>query len=292
MTKGGFGAHILENKLVPKLALLVFLLATVVMCMAFTLIVFKVEQTQRNLRISQYSLLASELERQIKRGLELGITLSEMTTLPSVMKRWLATDDAMLAIEMSDEAGLLLYAVTANSTSYSPVVALVPSWFAVAKRTTAAHTHNLRITPSPQAVWQWQAGEDAASGIAVNSAFGEVVGYVAIRYSTNSLAHASRHLALALLPAAIAVYIALSITLMVIFTLAAHRFERDVHDAALQLLDGTTNVSGVSHHRIWRDNIAILRASLSSASAALASWHSKYAAKTAHRASSSYDDLA
>jgi preprotein translocase subunit SecY len=292
MTKGGFGAHILENKLVPKLALLVFLLATVVMCMAFTLIVFKVEQTQRNLRISQYSLLASELERQIKRGLELGITLSEMTTLPSVMKRWLATDDAMLAIEMSDEAGLLLYAVTANSTSYSPVVALVPSWFAVAKRTTAAHADNLRINPSQQALWHWQAGEDAASGIAVNSAFGEVVGYVAIRYSTNSLAHASRHLALALLPAATAVYIALSITLMVIFTLAAHRFECDVHDAALQLLDGTANVSGVSHHRIWRDNIAILRASLSSASAALASWHSKYAAKTAHRASSSYDDLA
>lgn len=82
--------------------------------MAFCLVMFKVEQVQRQAVHGRFDLMAREVAQVAERSLEIGLPLSGLHALPAVLARHSRADRRILSIDVTDRQGVLLYSSAAS----------------------------------------------------------------------------------------------------------------------------------------------------------------------------------
>jgi hypothetical protein len=151
--------------------------------MAGLLNYFKYRSTANRLVTERLVVTGKSVENSIQNALALGVEFSDMATLPTTLDRERATDSLIQGIDVFDAEGSLLYS-TDRLRASRPVPA---AWLAAARK---AGNDN----------WFVDDDTDAAAGISLKNNFGLPIGYLALRFSAESVRaealHVGRELAL------------------------------------------------------------------------------------------------
>lgn len=148
-------------------------IVTLIIGLALTLIVmlnfFKFEQTLRATTESRLGFIAEDLKSSIQTGLDLGLDLPSMSNVQPIVDREAATDARIVAIDVFDDRGLVLFSTLENSAGQP----IPESWRAA-------------VGADDTSVWRASDSEQMVVGSSLTSNFGSRVGGVALRYSRTS----------------------------------------------------------------------------------------------------------
>ena len=171
------------------------------------------------------------VEASIRASLALGLQFSDISTLPGLLDRERATDGLIQGIDIFDTDGKMLYS-TDRLRSSRPVPA---AWLAEARKNSDD--------------WTVKDSDDAAAGISLNNNFGLVIGYLAIRYSSDRVRDAAFAVGRELAMSAFLVFLA-SAAMASLAVLAVMRgLRRDVQAAEAALRSGDpTRASATAVH--------------------------------------------
>jgi hypothetical protein len=187
--------------------------------MAALLNYFKYRSTADRIVNGRLVVIGKGIENSIQASLALGLTFSDLGTLPSLMEREQTADDLILEIKVFDTDGKPLY-----STNRLKMARTVPaSWLAAARR-------------AGDADWFVQENGDNTVGIPIKNNFGLTVGYLALRYSRDNIDRAAHVVAKNLVLTALGVFAGAAALASLALTLVMRRLERDMSmvEAALQ----------------------------------------------------------
>lgn len=178
--------------------------------MATLLNYYKYKSTVEKVVRDRVLITANTIDNSVESSLSLGMGFAELTMLPSLMERERAADRLVIAIEVFDPSGKVLY-----GTATDRVGKRVPdSWLAAASRA--------------KEEWWVEEDKEFAAGIVVRNNFNLTVGYLAIRYDRayvdRTISEVGRNLAAIGAIAFLLVAAAVSGALILIL----RRFERDM----------------------------------------------------------------
>lgn len=183
--------------------------------MASLLNYFKLESAVKKLQRSRMAMVAGEVSDAMQRNLELGAALAESASLQQLIDRDREADAAIVAIEVFDERGRVLF-----STERARAGLQIPdSWISAASRPVAGAW----FVTEPQAF---------VTGLAVTNSFNVPVGGVSVRYQRAGLdaSLAATRVYLAEVAAAV-LFCGVALTLFGLWALLA-RVRRDFSVAA------------------------------------------------------------
>jgi hypothetical protein len=177
----------------PQMILVAILVCLFAVGMAGLLNFFKYRSIAE--RIVQERLVATgqAIEYNIQSSLALGMSFSDIGTLPGALERERATDSLILSIDVLDDEGSLLYS-TDRLRLGRPVP---PSWLEAARRSNGSD-------------WFVRDGSDSAATNLLKNSFGLTIGHVVVRYSDDQLKATSNAVAGTLALQAFLVFLAAS----------------------------------------------------------------------------------
>ena len=246
------------NPLYRKMLILSVCIAAFAVGMTYQLVLFKVQGAHRELRHGRFELIAKEIDRIVERSMALGLTFSELNSLPQAMQRRQQADAAISRIDILDAQGKTIYSTDPARVGQSPA-AWIPAYSAARGE-----------------LWRYLADDDAVAGTVVKNNFDVVEGYVAVTYSAKE-GHAIRgQLRDGLRPVALVAFGVSATVLFIALSLLARRFERDVNAAAARL-NGDDVVA--THLRGgWERLIAPTMSQWNDARNALTAWRKQHGA--------------
>lgn len=130
---------------------------------------FRFEQTLRATTESRLGFIAKELKGNIQTGLDLGLDLSSMSNVQSIIDREAVADTRILGIDVFDDHAQILFSTQENAVG----LPIPEAWRAA-------------IGSDDDALWQASDHEQMVVGTGLTSNFGSDVGGVALRYSRAS----------------------------------------------------------------------------------------------------------
>jgi len=149
------------------------MLVAIVVClfavgMAGLLNFFKYRSIAERILQERLVLSGQLVENNIQASLALGMSFSDIGTLPGALERERGTDSMILSIDVFDDEGKLLY-----STDRLRLTRPVPArWLDAARRSGGSD-------------WFVRDGTDSAAANNVKNSFGLTIGHVVVRYSDN-----------------------------------------------------------------------------------------------------------
>lgn len=152
-----------------KAAAVVTLIVALTLALIGMLNFFRFEQTLRATTEARLGFIAKDLKANIQTGLDLGLDLSSMSNVQSIIDREAVTDARILGIDVFDDQAQVLF-----STEQSATGAQIPGAWRAA------------IGSDDDAVWQASDHAQMVVGTRLTSNFGADVGGVALRYSRAS----------------------------------------------------------------------------------------------------------
>jgi hypothetical protein len=246
-----------------KLFLLAVAIAAFTVGMAFLLITFKVENTQRDLRHGRFDLIARDVDRVVEQNLGLGMSMDEMTTLPAVLARRRLADAGIAAIDVADRNGRIVYSSDATAVGND----IPPSWRAAIRQQQILQTNK-----STSRTWRIKDDAENIAGSTIDNSFGVTQGYIAVRYTGAEGVSAREALREAMLPVVMTVFAATTLVLFGILSVLARRFERDTASAAAYAQGATDTDVVMPEPNEWRVHLDPLAARFDAAETALAQW--------------------
>ncbi len=257
--------------LYAKLLLLAVAIAGFTVGMAFLLITFKVENTQRDLRHGRFDLIARDIDRVVEQNLLLGMTVEEMTTLPALLARRQLADAGIIAIDVANEAGRIVYSSKPGGSD----VELPTSWRAAIRQ-----QQILLANKSTSRTWRIKDDAENVAGTTVDNSFGITKGYVAVRYTGAEGVSARDALREAMLPVVLAVFAVSACVLFIILLLLARRFDRDAASAVKLVQVATPTPASGPTSTEWRSRLDPLAQRFDHAEAGLAGWTASHPAES------------
>jgi hypothetical protein len=152
-----------------KAAAVVTLIVGLALALIGMLNFFRFEQTLRTTTEARLGFVADDLKANIQTGLDLGLDLSSMTNVQSIIDREAASDSGILGIDVFDDHGQVLF-----STEEDAVGSHIPEAWRAA------------IGSDDAAAWQASDQGQMVVGTGRTSNFGAEVGGLALRYSRAS----------------------------------------------------------------------------------------------------------
>jgi len=137
--------------------------------MAGLLNYFKYHSTANRLVTERLVVTGRSVETVVHLSLDLGLELSEITTLPETLERERGTDDLIQGIDIFDNDGRLLYSSDKSRSGHVP-----DAWLQA-----AAAAHGLD--------WLVEDGHASAAGMPLKNSFGITLAHVALRFSHERL---------------------------------------------------------------------------------------------------------
>ncbi len=205
-----------------KLFVLAILIAAFAVGMTFLLVSFKVENTHRELRHGRFDLIARDIDRVIEQNFSLGMNFSELTTLRVALDARKQADRAIFSIDVFDTTGVIAY-----STEQDRIGQKTPhDWMKVIRQ-----QQNLKANVLSNLIWRAWGEKESVAGTVVSNSFGQLKGYVAVRYSAAEERDAREQMRAGLAPVALSTFIATTILLFVVMVVLAKRFDREVVQA-------------------------------------------------------------
>jgi hypothetical protein len=148
-------------------------IVTLIVSLALALIVmlnfFRFEETLQATTETRLGFIAKDLRGNIQTGLDLGLELSAMSNVQSIIEREAAADPRILGIDVFDDAARIIFSTQAGAVE-QPIPAI---WRAVSGS-------------AGDAVWEASDGAQMVVGTRLTSNFGSDFGGVALRYSRAS----------------------------------------------------------------------------------------------------------
>jgi len=187
--------------------------------MAGLLNYFKYRATTERLLEQRLATIGRSIANNIQSSLALGLQFADIGTLPAVMRRASDGDELITGIDVFDTGGLTLYS-TAHARLAQPVPA---AWRAA-------------IARAGDLGWVAHGDAEPAVGIAVQNHFGLTVGHLALRYSPQVVARASRAVGRELAVAAVGVFAVTASLASLALVAVVRRLDRDVQTLEAALL--------------------------------------------------------
>lgn len=228
-------------------AVLVCLFAT---GMATFLNYYKYKSTVADIVKTRLLVVGYGIENSIQSSLALGLSFTELGTLPAMMERENNAENLISGIEVFDMGGKLLY-----STEPSKVGQQVPkSWTAAA-------------AAAKDREWQAQGPGEYVAGFAVKNNFDLTVGYVAVRYPRDYVDNNVSQMGLRLLAIGASAFFGAVLLCALLLSLLLRGYERDMQ-AIEDCIAGKGGAEAVPE--AFRDSVDELRGSMEGAEAGLA----------------------
>lgn len=196
--------------------------------MAGLLNFFKYRSTANRLVTERLVVTGKSVEDSIQSSLALGLQFADIGTLPGTLDRESATDKLIQGIDIFDINGQLLYS-TDRLRASRPLPA---AWLAAARK---AGNQN----------WIVEDDLEAAAGFAVQNNFGQIIGYLAIRYSGDQVRDAAYAVGRALALSTLGVFLASALLSSLAVVVVMRRLNRDVLAAEAVLRSGEVTGVGV-----------------------------------------------
>jgi len=192
--------------------------------MAAFLNYFKYKSTFGEIVKQRVLVLGRGVENAIQASLSVGMQFSELGTLTSFIEREKAADRLILAIDVFDPSGRVIY-----STDPARVRREVPAaWLRAAER-------------SKTTEWSAEESDEFIAGISVKNQFDLTVGYLALRYSRDYMNRKSAEVGREILLAALSAFGLIALVAPLALVVVIRRFERDLlalESAVSHLEDG------------------------------------------------------
>lgn len=161
----------MRGKLSLKIVLMLQLVFGIALILTALLNYFKFEKTVTNVIASRFVVTVNGLQGDVENAMNLGLSLPELRDLQQLIEREERSDDQILAIEIADTAGTVLF-----STDKDRIDARLPEdWI----RT---------ISRSEGGIWQENFDDNPVLGATLRNTFGQVAGSVMLRYSKSAVA--------------------------------------------------------------------------------------------------------
>jgi uncharacterized protein involved in exopolysaccharide biosynthesis len=236
-----------------RFILVALVVSTFAIGMAAFLNYFKYKSTFGGVVRERVLVIGRGIENSVQTSLSLGMQFTELAALPTQISREQAADKIILGIDVFDHTGTAIY-----STDRSRVGRGVPEgWVAAADR-------------SKTNEWSLEEPDQYVAGISVKNSFNLTVGYVALRYSRDTVDHATASAGREILFSSLMALVGIAVIAPLALIVVIRRFERDLsalEHATTDLED--TDKSIPRAHSAFDMQIATLRASLREADNAL-----------------------
>ena len=181
--------------------------------MAVFLNYFKYEKALGGIIQSRIGVVADDISDNTERSLSLGLTLSEIGTLPSLLEREKATDSLITDICIFNDAGDVIYST--NPTLLRTKVN--PDW--------------VKLIRAPKVErWTGELPSVYVVGRAIRNNFDLVVGSVAVRYSRSYLQTNVRAMGLNLGKTSLAVLAVFSVLAIIALLFVFYGLQRDLNN--------------------------------------------------------------
>lgn len=161
----------MRGKLSLKIVLMLQLVFGMALLLTALLNYFKFEKTVTNVISSRFVVTVNGLQGDIENAMNLGLSLPELRDLQQLIEREEASDDQILAIEIADPAGTVLFSTDKNRIDSR----LPDDWIRTMSR-------------SDTNIWQESFEDNPVLGATLRNTFGQVAGGVMLRYAKSAIA--------------------------------------------------------------------------------------------------------
>lgn len=160
----------MRGKLSLKIVLMLQLVFGIALILTALLNYFKFEKTVTNVISSRFVVTVNGLQGDVENAMNLGLSLPELRDLQQLIEREERSDDQILAIEIADTAGTVLF-----STDKDRIDARLPDdWIRTMSR-------------SEGGIWRENFNDNPVLGATLRNTFGQVAGSVMLRYSKSAV---------------------------------------------------------------------------------------------------------
>ena len=198
------------NSTRPQMIIVAVLVCMFAVGMAGLLNFFKYRNNAERIIKERLVVTANAIENSIQSSLALGLQLADLGALPDTLNRERASDDLILSIDVFDLQGKPLYGTDRLRAGRN-----VPADWLSAARLAAGRD------------WFVRRGTESAAGIAIETNFGLVVGYVALRYSEETAKESTNAVARELALMTFGVFIAAALVASLAMVALMGRVARD-----------------------------------------------------------------
>lgn len=160
----------MRGKLSLKIVLMLQLVFGMALILTALLNYFKFEKTVTNVIASRFVVTVNGLQGDVENAMNLGLSLPELRDLEQLIEREERSDNQILAIEIADPAGTILF-----STDKNRIDARLPDdWVRTMSR-------------SDGGIWQESFEGNPVLGATLRNTFGQVAGSVMLRYAKSAI---------------------------------------------------------------------------------------------------------
>lgn len=204
---------------------------------------FKYEKTVGNIISSRFVVVASGIQSDVENSLDLGLNLSDIRNLQQLIERETAADDQILAMEIFNDGGDILYATRAGEQGRK----IPEEWLRTMRR-------------SEKSIWLATTDDAYVVGATVRNSFKQISGGLTLQYSKRLLVDKTEAVRPPLLFAGAVALVLCSLVTAVGVRVVFQALFRDVRQAArrlAQLLAGEPPEAG-GHTPLGQDVTAFI----------------------------------
>ncbi|MFY8106933.1 MAG: hypothetical protein ACOVKO_08440 [Elstera sp.] len=184
----------MRGKLSLKIVLMLQLVFGAALILTALLNYFKFEKAVTNVIASRFVVTVNGLQGDVENAMNLGLSLAELRDLQQLIEREERSDDQILAIEIADTSGTILF-----STDKSRIDTPLPEdWL----RT---------MTRSEGGIWQETLKGNPVLGATLRNTFGQVAGGVMLSYAKSAISQRTAAVRPGLTAAAVVAILACSL---------------------------------------------------------------------------------
>lgn len=162
--------HIMRGRLSLKIVLMLQLVFGAALILTALLNYFKFEKAVTNVIASRFVVTVNGLQGDVENAMNLGLSLAELRDLQQLIEREERSDDQIMAIEIADTSGTILF-----STDPARLETPLPEdWVRTMSR-------------SEGGIWQESFEGNPVLGATLRNTFGQVAGAVMLRYNKSAV---------------------------------------------------------------------------------------------------------
>ncbi len=161
----------MRGRLSLKIVLMLQLVFGMALILTALLNYFKFEKAVTGVIASRFEVTVLGLQGDVENAMNLGLSLAELRDLQQLIEREERSDDQILAIEIADTSGAILFSTDQSRLNTS----LPEDWV----RT---------MTRAETGIWQETFDDNPVLGATLRNTFGQVAGGVMLRYSKAAIA--------------------------------------------------------------------------------------------------------
>lgn len=184
----------MRGRLSLKIVLMLQLVFGAALILTALLNYFKFEKAVTNVIASRFVVTVNGLQGDVENAMNLGLSLAELRDLQALIEREERSDDQILAIEIADTSGTILF-----STDSTRIETPLPEdWVRTMSR-------------SEGGIWQESYQGNPVLGASLRNTFGQVAGAVMLRYAKTAVTQRTTAVRPGLAAAAVVAIIACSL---------------------------------------------------------------------------------